>query len=1315
VISSIRRSWSILLQTVSGASRSLFLFLFILLTHPAQAIIDTNTNGVSDLWEKTYNSGKLYTNFDPQVDTDADGWTNGTEAISGTDPLDKIAPKGILPLQILQTPAVYITGPTGDPEIFTPAAVSITWQTLAGKQYTLFASVDLTAGSWLAIDNDAPRIGTTALMGNAFPITQPDGSSPPAMFYRLAINDADSDGDTLTNHEEAQLNTDPFSIDTDLDGFPDNTDPAPLSSATLTDPDGAGLVNAQNSPLSIASGIIGRWNLEDHQIISNPPSGYTPFQYPDSAGTNPATSFSVFPHPEGMVSKATNHAGGYVSIPTAVLGTSKIYTTAFWALLEPGSIADANGAPVALFSHHQRIPWIVNNIPNWGRYTEKLNGLWFEKFGNQERLRAGTHEYTNHLNGVPTVGTTTSLGINILRNSGTADDGKWHHYAFVHNDGIKTLYIDGALVGTATHIPATISINSIYSGISLGRISGPSPAATGYFQGTSPTRGRIDRLRIWNRPVTETEATALYREDIDKDGLWDITENNRLWRDNNSDGLETTAERTFSSSPFTWQPTTSDTDDDGLTDIQEQSLGTKIDNPDSDGDLLPDGWEDTYQLNPLIPNDPDGDTDQDGLTTLDEYRYNTNPNNANTDGDTKNDGAEVNDGSHPNDASDGGNSIPTDQQLNILLGIGDESRSHSEDYVLHCYHIDSQTGQEKRIYTLRSGGYGGYKEETPNIFRKGESYTFQIDWQSSNLTPSSPTPGNPVEGPDYDYTFKVQPQGSNTSILIDAYDPKTKTIGNAILAVKASNVATTESEFKEKYENKRVAVLNPKLEWVAVGGYQNIDDHVDPWSNPIGGKRIFPDFKDPSATQIRHAVQLVVKGALPGLPVYVKAFDVDDSTSETFDIDNDENSSTYQQHIIDGNEMAGNDNHPDYLNTSNNGHFWTGLGWGTNTSNKVADANGQAKFILRVGMQPGNNYRAVGSVNSETMYSGVQTDSPTTARYLGPETNQTGETSASPLLTVWRRLWVENDSMEGIPTDTFGYLRNDLNHDLTSPTVLTDLSNGINTSFGIPAITDQSSFSNLENGRLVMQSVEHPVIGTSFYGNTHFVQIAGDWSSVLLGSGFRLYDDDNYGLSAAPLPRNDLVNALMKSFFKPSFIEIMDSGSFNPRNTVPFRINDDLQLSTVVNASKDLSEQDALWVCPLTTAYQFTYLEDSDPNDEDPTFGGTRQFSNYDHSTVFIETCRESYEQDFRVVAQGANPQIGVTARTNLKDYISAIAAHEMGHHPGNITGDAEHEEGGLMEGRPTKLAVNPLSPKSAMFSAKSILRFRQTHHWSKK
>jgi hypothetical protein len=94
------------------------------------------------------------------------------------------------------------------------------------------------------------------------------------MFYRLAINDADSDGDPLTNHEEAQLNTDPVSIDTDLDGLPDNTDPTPLSSATLADPDGA------NPPVGRTTNLLGFWDFESQ----NAPA--SPVVFPDKSGND---------------------------------------------------------------------------------------------------------------------------------------------------------------------------------------------------------------------------------------------------------------------------------------------------------------------------------------------------------------------------------------------------------------------------------------------------------------------------------------------------------------------------------------------------------------------------------------------------------------------------------------------------------------------------------------------------------------------------------------------------------------------------------------------------------------------------------------------------------------------------------------------------------------------------------------------------------------------------------------------------------------------------------------------------------------------
>ncbi len=62
---------------------------------------------------------------------------------------------------------------------------------------------------------------------------------------------------------------------------------------------------------------------------------------------------------------------------------------------------------------------------------------------------------------------------------------------------------------------------------------------------------------------------------------------------------------------------------------------------DDDGDGLPSYWESQYGLNPNDPSDAESDTDNDGLSALDEYLYDTDPTLRDTDGDTMTDGFEV--------------------------------------------------------------------------------------------------------------------------------------------------------------------------------------------------------------------------------------------------------------------------------------------------------------------------------------------------------------------------------------------------------------------------------------------------------------------------------------------------------------------------------------------------------------------------------------------------------------------------------------------------------------------------------------------------
>jgi hypothetical protein len=191
------------------------IFGILLLPTVSHALIDTNTNGVSDLWEQAHNNGQLFPQtFDPQADSDQDGWTNAREAAAGTDPNNANPPEGILRPDIAHIPAVMGTDGNGQPIIITPESVVISWTTLPGKQYTLLRSFDLTGSSWQPFD--VPFIGNGNLVEYGYPAADTD-----RLFLRVAITDVDTDNDGLSDAEENELNTDPSVWDTDEDGLTD--------------------------------------------------------------------------------------------------------------------------------------------------------------------------------------------------------------------------------------------------------------------------------------------------------------------------------------------------------------------------------------------------------------------------------------------------------------------------------------------------------------------------------------------------------------------------------------------------------------------------------------------------------------------------------------------------------------------------------------------------------------------------------------------------------------------------------------------------------------------------------------------------------------------------------------------------------------------------------------------------------------------------------------------------------------------------------------------------------------------------------------
>ena len=219
-------------RAVRHVKRPLLWLVFAAICLPSLAFVDSNDNGMSDIWEEQHNNGQLFPpNIDPQADADGDGWSNAEESVAGTDPFSPNPPAGYLSPQIARIPAVFvIPAGGGDPLLESPEAVTVTWPTVPGKHYTLQFTPDLQATNWLAVE--AGFIGNGNGVTYSFALEEQD-----KLFWRVAVTDVDSDNDGLTNAEEHVLGSNPENSDSDGDGVMDAVERARGSDPTKLDTD----------------------------------------------------------------------------------------------------------------------------------------------------------------------------------------------------------------------------------------------------------------------------------------------------------------------------------------------------------------------------------------------------------------------------------------------------------------------------------------------------------------------------------------------------------------------------------------------------------------------------------------------------------------------------------------------------------------------------------------------------------------------------------------------------------------------------------------------------------------------------------------------------------------------------------------------------------------------------------------------------------------------------------------------------------------------------------------------------------------------
>jgi hypothetical protein len=198
---------------------------------------------------------------------------------------------------------------------------------------------------------------------------------------------------------------------------------------------------------------------------------------------------------------------------------------------------------------------------------------------------------------------------------------------------------------------------------------------------------------------------------------------------------------------------------------------------------------------------------------------------------------------------------------------------------------------------------------------------------------------------------------------------------------------------------------------LVVNGVQSVTiDKIDPATefndnpNTGGGKRVFPDKNDPSDTVDRKRVRVTALTSLPSKKtIYFKSFDLDDPSANAAPIDT--------------NGSVGDDNRGGVGTPAHAGLLSPVGGTGTtNSASAKTDTSGNASVDLVVTMQAGDNFMVAASddltyLNALTVNQILLQDSG--GNIVG---SGTPKAKASPMLTVWRRVHVEVDSMDVVPT-----------------------------------------------------------------------------------------------------------------------------------------------------------------------------------------------------------------------------------------------------------------------------------------------------------
>jgi hypothetical protein len=441
--------------------------------------------------------------------------------------------------------------------------------------------------------------------------------------------------------------------------------------------------------------------------------------------------------------------------------------------------------------------------------------------------------------------------------------------------------------------------------------------------------------------------------------------------------------------------------------------------------------------------------------------------------------------------------------------------------------------------------------------------------------------------------------------------------------------------------------FTPQCPLISAMEFIALNSALDSNPNASGGQRIFPDKQTPSDTVDRKKVRIKATTRLgANKTIYFKAFDIDDPSTDFAP--------------VDPNSSAGNDNR----GTPQAGTF--------TAASAITDSNGIAQLDFSTTMQPGDNF--VIAASDELAYlNGIVIDG-IILRDSANKALPTSKANGTPMLTVWRNLHIEIDSMGLVAANrATGKTSSVTPNTATNQTAV--------------AASTTLEVNRFQNGRIILNNVG---IYSVISNTANSVTVQGIVNSVPRNTNYTLYDDDDFNSNDGVILDGDVgedvvaftqtLSLMQKSdnplenVFAPAYIRpIYDGGGSagNDTSNIAFSLNIPLTttaINTQLNGGRNsgANESDNFWVVYLQMGYQGDLTMDIDPGTEPALGGATTQVGSVDDVTgsagvviggqgslVFVEGSRDG---DITIM-------IG-------DDFKLRTAPHEVGHQFG-LRGDA--------------------------------------------